>query len=375
VFSQRRQLFLTEALIVLIIVGAIYVVWSFVRPMVWAAILAIATWPLYLRLRQGLRDHDVAAAGIMTVIMAAAIGIPLVWLADILAIELQGLVKTLTAANAQGLPPPVWLKNLPLAAKPVGEWWSSTLGQPGGLADVAQTFAVGKFTALGDILKQAGLQFLHRTVVLSFSLLVLFFLYKDGPRLTAQLDAFGARWFERQWGLYSKRVPAAIRATVNGLVFVGIGEGFLIGIAYTLAGVSSPVLLGIITAVAAVIPFGAPAVFVFVALALLFEGSIGGALIVLVGGFAVLLIADHFVRPALIGTATRLPFLAVLFGILGGVETMGLVGLFMGPTIMALFMTIWHESITAPAASGDDGDSARRLDAAPPNCSPKADHR
>jgi predicted PurR-regulated permease PerM len=57
----------------------------------------------------------------------------------------------------------------------------------------------------------------------------------------------------------------------------------------------------------------------------------------------VLFIADHFVRPTMIGSATKLPFLAVLLGILGGVETLGLVGLFIGPVVMTLFVTLWHE--------------------------------
>jgi predicted PurR-regulated permease PerM len=67
------------------------------------------------------------------------------------------------------------------------------------------------------------------------------------------------------------------------------------------------------------------------------------AIVVTAAGMTVLFIADHFVRPTMIGSATKLPFLAVLFGILGGVETMGLVGLFIGPVVMTLFVTLWHE--------------------------------
>ncbi|MCA0404481.1 MAG: AI-2E family transporter, partial [Proteobacteria bacterium] len=89
-----------------------------------------------------------------------------------------------------------------------------------------------------------------------------------------------------------------------------------------------------------------PVVFVVIALFLFAGGSMIGALIVLIWGTLVMFIADHFVKPVLIGGAIKLPFLAVLFGILGGVETLGLLGLFVGPIVMVLFITLWQEPQT-----------------------------
>ena len=83
--------------------------------------------------------------------------------------------------------------------------------------------------------------------------------------------------------------------------------------------------------------------FLAVAGVLLFGGHMVAAIVIVAAGTVVLFIADHFVRPTIIGNATALPFLAVLFGILGGVETLGLVGLFIGPVVMTLFVTLWHE--------------------------------
>src|SRR5207244_1324608 len=95
--------------------------------------------------------------------------------------------------------------------------------------------------------------------------------------------------------------------------------------------------------VLAIIPFGAPLAFGAVAALLLFNGYTVAAAAILAWGMAVLFVADHFVRPTIIGSATKLPFLAVLLGILGGVETLGLIGLFVGPVVVTLFMTLWHE--------------------------------
>ena len=157
-------------------------------------------------------------------------------------------------------------------------------------------------------------------------------------------------WFapaQRAFGPAGERIGrqmiASVHGTVDGLVLVGLAEGFLLGIVYLLAGVPHPTLFGLFTAVAAMVPFGAPVVFGIAALLLLTQGSVVAAVIVAVSGMVVSFVADHFFRPTLIGKTTRLPFLWVLLGILGGVETWGLVGLFLGPAVMAALMLLWRE--------------------------------
>ena len=128
-----------------------------------------------------------------------------------------------------------------------------------------------------------------------------------------------------------------------GVVLVGLGVGVIMGACYAIMGVPFSVLLGAATALLAMIPFGAPIAFVTVGLVLLMKGNFVSAIAILVIGAIVMFVADHFVRPVIIGNATQLHFLAVLFGILGGVESIGLVGLFIGPVVMVLFTTLWRE--------------------------------
>jgi predicted PurR-regulated permease PerM len=135
----------------------------------------------------------------------------------------------------------------------------------------------------------------------------------------------------------------AVLGTVNGLVLVGLGEGVLLGIAYILAGLPHPVTIAVVTGILAVIPFGAPVVFGAAALYLAAAGSTTAAAAVFGFGVAVVFVADHFVRPVLIGGAVRLPFLWVLLGILGGLETFGILGLFLGPAVMAALISLWRE--------------------------------
>ena len=119
-------------------------------------------------------------------------------------------------------------------------------------------------------------------------------------------------------------------------MLVGLVEGLLLGIVYAVAGVPHPTLLGALSAVAAMIPF---LLVILLAVIGAFMVGTGGALwtaaVVVAIGYVMVFVADHFVRPVLIGGATKLPFLWVLLGILGGVETWGLVGLFVGPAVMA----------------------------------------
>jgi len=151
-----------------------------------------------------------------------------------------------------------------------------------------------------------------------------------------------------------------VHGTVDGLVMVGIGEGVAIWVGYLIAGAPQPTLLGALTAVAETIPFGAPLVFVVASLLIMGNGAPLAAILLAAYGFAVVFVADHFIRPFLIGGATKLPFLWVLLGILGGIETWGVLGLFVGPAVMAALILLWREW-TDPPAQAESGATAPRL--------------
>jgi len=150
-----------------------------------------------------------------------------------------------------------------------------------------------------------------------------------------------------------RHMVQAVLATVNGLVLVGLGEGALIGVAYIAAGLPHAISIAALTGLLAVIPFGAPVIFVAAALYLAAMGDTLAGIAVASLGFVVVFIADHFVRPVIIGGAARLPFLWVLMGILGGVESFGIVGLFLGPAIMAALISLWRDWTEPTPADGE----------------------
>jgi len=137
---------------------------------------------------------------------------------------------------------------------------------------------------------------------------------------------------------------------------------------YLVAGVPHPMLLGLLTAVAAMIPFGAAVMFGIASLMLIGDGAVGWAVAIFVIGMIVVGIADHFIRPFLIGGSTRLPFLWVLIGILGGVESLGLLGLFVGPATMATLFMLWRDYINGTDFSDGSPPLALQGGPPPPDC-------
>jgi predicted PurR-regulated permease PerM len=342
--SENQRDVLSAVFSLAIIAFAAFITQRFMLPLLWAAILCIATWPLYVRALRATGGREIPAALLVTLLSALVFITPLVLGIASAARQAPALAAVVANANTEGLAAPDWLHRIPFAGNAIYDWWVATLGQPHGLSHLLQDGSVGRLHTASEVLRSFGANVMHRLIDVAFAFLCLFFFYKDGPALLGQVDAIGHHLVgAERWTLYATKVPVAVRATVNGLVLVGLAEGLLLGIGYEFAHVPSAVLWAAATGVLAIIPFGAPLAFGSVAALLVFGGNTVGAIAVLVWGIVVLFVADHFVRPTMIGNATKLPFLAVLLGILGGVETLGLIGLFVGPVVITLFVTLWHE--------------------------------
>jgi len=347
------------ALATAVVAVGLWILRDFLAALVWAAVLAIAFWPVYRRLRQPTSrpiDRIVAPALATTVIGIMFIA-PIVLLGLALARESHFVVEFIANARHHGIPVPGWIDQLPLIGPWIAEWWRTNLGDP-----ISAEELIGRVNlrTLTESVREYGVEVVHRLALLLFTLLTLFFLFRDGDLLVEQLRSLGDRLIGQRGERIAGHMIAAVHGTVNGLVLVGLAEGLLLGIVYFAAGLPYPATIGAITAVAAVIPFVAPIVYTLAGLYLFIMGDTVGALIIIVSGSVIVFIADHFVRPVLIGGAARLPFLWVLLGILGGLESFGFLGLFLGPAIMAALIALWREWTEIPAAERIRAASARR---------------
>ena len=331
---------------------------SFLPALVWAAIFAIATWPTYERVQRRWPPgrHNILMPSLFTFGVALLFIVPLALVALQLGREAHTALEWVGQARTEGVSMPDWIGQLPLIGAEAASWWAANLADPQGSAELLGRLGHGEVVSFS---RQLGAQVIHRLVLFGFTLLALFFLFRDGHRLGQQMLTASRRAFGPGGERVGRQIIASVHGTVDGLVLVGIGEGVVLGLAYYVVGVPHPALLGAVTALAAMIPFGAPLVFGIASLLLLAQDSLALAVALSAFGFAVVFVADHFVRPFLIGGATRLPFVWVLLGILGGVETWGLLGLFLGPAIMAALILLWREwtdpaTPTRPLAARDE---------------------
>jgi predicted PurR-regulated permease PerM len=321
-----------------------WIVHGFIPALVWAAVLAIAISPLYARAERRwphLRG-GISLPSLFTGIVALVVILPVALGLFRAIAEAQDLMQWFNQVRATGIAVPHWLTQLPFGRDAAVTWWQEHLSTPE--ATQAQLARFDNQRLLYHT-QNIGKMLVHASVIYFFTMLALFFTLRDHESLIEQMRAASSRLFGPSGERIGRQVVQSVRGTIDGLVLVGLGEGAVMTVAYVLLGVPHPVLLGMATAVAAMIPFGAAVTFAIAAFMLLTQDALGSAIAVVVIGFAVVGIADHFIRPVLIGGATRLPFVWVLIGILGGVETLGLLGLFVGPATMAVLIMLWREFV------------------------------
>jgi predicted PurR-regulated permease PerM len=297
---------------------------------------------LYQRLltTKELQDKVTWVALGITLLIGAMILVPLGYGLMKLLNEAQSLGQLLTNAQEVGIPPPAWLDNLPMISNWAKNQWQDALGNA---VNAKQTLHwLGTGGAVTHTKDFAG-QLMRRIFNFFIILVVLFFVYRHGTGLGDKALLSCQKWFGASGVRYATHAVAAVRATVNGLVLVGLGVGLFLSIGYTFAGFSHPAVLGAMTGIFGIVPILAKTIISGCVLLLFAQGNIVEASSLLLYGLVVVLLADNVVRPKLIGDAVKLPFIWTLLGILGGLENFGLLGLFLGPTLMAVLMSIWRD--------------------------------
>ncbi len=323
-----------------LLASAVWLLHGFVPALLWAAVIAIATWPLRQLLAGKTKGSDTGVAAMMTLLVAALLFFPIGYALFHATKEASTVAHWILDARKTGIAAPEWLSAIPMFGGSAANWWQANLSDPAALSSlIGHTDSA----AVAEYARSLGTQAAHRVITLLFTLVTLYFLYQDGAELSRKTLGLLQNLTGDSGVRYGLHAASAIRATVSGLVLVGLAEGLLIGISYALAGAPHPAILGLLTGVLAMIPFAAPIIICGVALILAAKGSMVAAVSVFTFGMLVLFIGDHFVRPKIIGSAVQLPFLWVLFGILGGVEVFGLIGLFVGPALMALVIMMWND--------------------------------
>ena len=354
---------IARTLLILVLAAGVYFFRDFVVPVLAALIVGFASWPLYRLCVRRCKGNTTLAASVALLVVLLVLVAPLTLALHYAIQEASAFIAWLIEANRSGAPVPAWIEALPWVGPTLAAYWREHLGEPQALGHWIQVLSGQHLGNIYRTLLAATGDVVNLALTALFMLITLFFVYKDGSRIAAQLDVVGEHVLPERWQRFSRVVPATVSATVTGLTLIAIGEGVVLGLAYWVAGVPSPVLLGVITGFMALIPGGAPLSFTLVSLYLVGSGHWLAGVGLFAWGSIELFIVDKTLRPRLVGGPVKLPFLPTFFGLVGGVKTMGIVGLFVGPVLMALLVAIWREWLySMKPGEPQDGDPGIRTD-------------
>lgn len=317
----------------------LWVLSPFLAALAWAGILAYVTWPLHQRLCRLMPERDGLAALLMTLGVTATLLLPLLWVMFTVAADVAAAAASFRQIAAYGLPP------LPAGvhAWPGGVWiveqYQRIQADPAWVRAQIDALGLTNTVALKALAGGVG----RNVAKFGLAVFALFFLYRHGVSVLAQFRGVATRWLGEAARGYIQAVGVTVRAVVFGIVLTALAQGILAGLGYWAAGVAAPALWGVITALVSLIPFVGPVVWMGLSLSLLANGESGAALGLFLWGALVVSWVDNLIRPLVISGPTRIPFLLVFLGVLGGLHAFGLIGLFLGPVLLAVSVGIWNE--------------------------------
>jgi predicted PurR-regulated permease PerM len=327
------------ALLLVVAVGCIVVLYPFLNAILLAIPLCVSTWPLFNRVQRLLGNRRTAAAVVMTIVVAGLLVVPLIALGMNLADDVARLNTAIHTAIERRRPPPDWLERVPLVGAEAKRVWLR-ISQEGAEFRIALAPYLGP---VRDWTLRQGASLLAGTMQVVLSVFLLFFLYRDGAYAGTRLqDAMS-----RVGGWRARRVlheaGATIRGVVNGVVGTAVIQAILLGFSFWLAGVPGAVVLGALAVLLTLLPLGLMVLWIPAALWLIWQEQTGWAVFVLIWNGLFVGSLDNILRPYLISRGAKLPTVLIFLGVLGGVITFGIVGVFLGPVLLAVAHTLFQD--------------------------------
>jgi predicted PurR-regulated permease PerM len=330
-------------------IACFFVLAPFIAAILWAGILVFATWPIFSRLRGRFGGRAGAAAGVMILAAFAVTLAPLALVIADFADEARSLVAAGREVFESGLPaPPAWINEVPFIGATIHAEWTRVAADRGELAALVAPYlqALGRFGF--DAGKNVTIGLATGALEIGLALFIAFFLYRDGEFVRERI----AGGLVRVAGARGERLLAVAAGTVRSVVYGVLGTAFVQGllmlVGLLIAGVPHAMLLAFITCLVSPLPIGAPIVWIGAAIWLYLTSGWGWTIFMLVWGTGLVSMADNVVRPILISRGGSTPIVIVLLGIIGGVLAFGFLGIFVGPTLLALAYSLIQEW-TAPS--------------------------
>ncbi|NMX91567.1 MULTISPECIES: AI-2E family transporter [unclassified Pseudomonas] len=335
---------LVQILLLVLFGASFWVMAPFWSALFWGAVLAFASWPLMRLLTRALGGRESLAAGILTLGWMLLVAVPLVWLGFNLADHVRDAVALIKDIQVDGLPEaPNWLGSIPFVGERLVAMWDS-IDQQGAALMVTIKPYLGQ---VGNWLLARSAQIGGGILELTLSLVFVFFFYRDGPRLAMFVHRLLERLIGERAGYYIDLVAGTVQRVVNGVIGTAAAQALLALIGFLIAGVPGALVLGIVTFLLSLIPMGPPLVWIPATAWLVWKGDYTYAVFLGVWGTFIISGVDNVLKPYLISRGGNLPLVIVLLGVFGGLIAFGFIGLFIGPTLLAVaysLLTDWSAS-------------------------------
>jgi len=335
---------LVQILLLALLGACLWVMAPFWSALFWGAVLAFASWPLMRLLTRWLKGRESLAALLLTLGWMLLVVGPMVWLGFNLADHVRDATTFIRDVQVDGLPePPVWLGGLPFVGERLVAFWS-TIDQQGAAMMASIKPYLGQ---VGNFLLARSAQIGGGILELTLSLVFVFFFYRDGPRLAAFVLSLLERLIGDKAGYYVDLVAGTVQRVVNGVIGTAAAQGLLALIGFWIAGVPGALVLGIVTFLLSLVPMGPPLVWIPATAWLAWKGEYGMAIFLGIWGTFIISGVDNVLKPYLISRGGNLPLVIVLLGVFGGLLAFGFIGLFIGPTLLAVaysLLTDWVSS-------------------------------
>ncbi len=335
--SDLTRTFLVILLIAVLIAGSLWTLLPFLGALLWAATIVIATWPLMLHIERLAGGKRSLATAAMTIVMLAIFIVPFGLAAGVLLDAVVGGVDLLRELASEGLgPPPEWVSGLPwVGTRLAARWQEFAAGGPEAVAETLRPYV--RSTASWALAVSGG----FGAIVLHFLLTVVVaaILYSNGEAAAKGMLAFAHRIGGERGERTMRLAGQAVRGVALGVVITALAQSLIAGIGLWLAGVPRPGLLLAVIFVLSVAQLGPLPVLLPAIIWLFWSGNVlwGSVLVV----FAVIVaVVDNVLKPVLIRKGVDLPLLLIIAGVIGGLIGFGVVGLFIGPVILAVTYTL-----------------------------------
>ncbi len=305
---------------------------AFVPGIVWGGVFAISLWPLYEQFKNCYLGRVPNPALLFSTMFLVLFLLPSAYVVYDLA-DLYRAGTVLLTKNLEGvIPVPAFVEHLPYASK-LDAMWEDYVAHSTGLLETLNRVADNK---LGAWLSSAALQVSSAMLSGVCMLVSLYFMLKNGAFIRDHYAATLAHWFSEKSVSVVNRGVSALRGTINGVILIGLIEGLLLAIPLVAAGVTSGLLLGLTAGLLGVIPLVMPVLIIPSIVYLYFAGQVTYAVIMSLDLILVWGVFENVIKPSLISNSVKVnPFL-ILLGLLGGLQVLGPVGLFIGPAIVSM---------------------------------------